>query len=394
MIKRLLEEYSINKKDDCLTKEQEAVIFHDIEIINFKRMRIFLILLLITEIMFMIFVDIPNLTSSINMIWSDGRYFILHILVSLVSSGGIIIIESLIKNDRGELKPIHRVIIPALTMMILVLMSMINGLDQIKIGYSGSVFISNIIICCAVFSIRFPINLLVYSVPFSTFIVGLLFFQKNPVLLNSNIINGSIFFIAVIIISKIIYDSQFNQMSKNILLEEANRKLNYMSTHDPLTGLSNRRNFEIHAEQRMKIINQHGGGSVLLLMDIDYFKNINDKFGHPVGDMVLKEVSNVLLGNIKDTDLATRWGGEEFLILLFQTSMDEACILSDKIRAAIEKMIIIIDNTKINVTASFGLAQIRGNFSNSFDASYKLADKALYKAKEQGRNKVVAAKEE
>jgi diguanylate cyclase len=392
MINQLFQSPFSNKVSSILTKKQKDAILYDIEITNFKRMKLLLIALLIVEILFIAFIDIPNLSDSgTNIAWTDKRYFILHSLLFLVASVGIIVIKILIKNDRGELKKIHRLIIPSLTIIMLILVSIINGLDQIKIGYTSSVFIANMLICCAVVLIRFPVNLLVYSVPFSTFIGGLIIFQKSPALLNSNIINGTIFFVAVIIISTIIYDSQFNQISKNILLEEANQKLNYMSNHDPLTNLSNRRYFKIHAKQKTKITNQYVEDTALVLMDIDHFKNINDKFGHPIGDIVLKEVSNVLLQNIKDTDLITRWGGEEFLILLLQASINEAYILANKIRIAIENKIIIIDEFKINITASFGVAQLKGNFSDSFDASYKLADKALYQAKKQGRNQVVIA---
>lgn len=392
MKNQLFPSFFLDKTRNLLTKEQETAIIHDIEIINFKRLKIFLIILLIIEILFIGFADIPNLRNNgINVTWTDKRYFVLHLLLSIVAFAGIIITKILIKNDKGELKKIHKIVVPGLTMAMLVLISLINGLDQIKIGSTSSIFIANLVICSAVIMIRFPVNLLVYSIPFSTFIGGLLVFQKDTALLNSNIINGTIYFIAVIIISKIIYDSQFNQLTKNILLEEANLKLNYMSNHDPLTGLSNRRNFEIHAKQKMVDMNQHGEESVLILIDIDHFKNVNDKFGHPIGDMVLKEVSNILLENIKDTDLATRWGGEEFIILIFQTPVHEAYLLANKIRVAIEKKSILIDEFKINITASFGVSPLKGDFSNSFDVSYKLADKALYKAKNQGRNQVVAA---
>lgn len=392
MINRLIQSLFSNKINGFLTKKQEVSILYDIENINFKRMKLFLIILLIIEILFIVYVDMPNLRNSgINITWTDKRYFILHVLLLLVSAVGIILLKFLIKNIKGELKRIHRIIIPALTMVILILISIINGLDQIKIGYTSSVFIANMLIFGAVILIRFPVSLLVYSVPFSTFIVGLIVFQKNPALLNSNIINGIIFFIAVIIISKFIYASQFDQMCKNILLEEANQKLNYISTHDPLTDLLNRRSFEIIAKQKMEATNQYGVDAVLVVMDIDHFKNINDKFGHPIGDMVLKEVSIILLENIKDTDLTTRWGGEEFLILLLQTSINDAYILANKIKIAIENKLIVIDKLKVNVTASFGVAELKGNFPDSFDTSYKLADEALYQAKNQGRNKVVIA---
>lgn len=390
MLNRLLNSFSINRPDYTLTKEQEAVIIHDIEIINFKRMKLFLFILLIVEIFFIIFSDIPSLiNSTLNGIWSDRRYFIIHILLLIVSLVGISVINTLIKNDNGILKKIYRIITPGLTIIILVLVSLLNGLDQIKTGPSSSVFIANILICSAVIIIKFPINFFVYVIPFTTFIGGLFLFQKDSALLYSNVINGTIFFVAVIIISKAMYDHQYDQIFTNIILKKINLKLDYISSHDPLTGLSNRRSFEIQAKQNMEEINQNSEEAALVLIDIDHFKYINDTFGHPIGDMVLKEVSSILLENLKETDLVARWGGEEFILLLSSSSIKEAYEFCNKIRVAIEKKIMIFDEFKINITASFGVAKLAGNFSNSFNTSYKLADKALYQCKNRGRNQVI-----
>lgn len=392
MINRLLQSFFINEQDSLLTKEQEAAIVRDIENINLKRMELLLFILLIIEILFIGFVDIPNLrNNATNVTWTDKRYFILHLSLSIISVLGIIFAKILLMNDKSKLKKFFNLIIHGITMAILVLISLINGLDQIKIGHTSSVFVATMLICGAIIMIKFPASLLVYSIPFSTFIGGLLVFQKDAALLNSNIINGLVYYIAVIFISKGVYDSQFNQLSKNVILKEVNNKLDYMSNHDPLTGLPNRRHFETQAKQKMDIMNQHGEEAALLLIDIDHFKNINDEFGHPVGDTVLKEVSDILRKNIKDTDLVTRWGGEEFIILLFQTSIQKACKTADKIRMAVQEKPIMADSFTVNITASFGVAQLKGSFLNSFEVSYKLADKALYQVKNQGRNQVVVA---
>lgn len=391
MINHFFRLFLMNETKTPITKEQEASILHGIDIINFKRMKILLSIFLIIEILFIVINDIPNLINiSLNVAWSDKRYFILHLLLSIACIVGIITTKILLKNDTRKLMGIRRMVVPGLTMIILILVSIINGLDQIKAGSASSVFIANLLICSATIMLKSPLDFLVYSVPFSTFTAALIIFQKDTAILNSNIINGVIFFAAVIIISKTIYNSQFAQMSENILLEEANQKLNYLSNHDPLTGLINRRYFEAEAKQKKDINNQLNHGTALILLDIDHFKSINDTFGHPIGDIVLQEVSKILLENINHADLATRWGGEEFLLLLYGTSVDEACALADKIRISMRKNTIIIDDLKINITASFGVSELKGDYLSSFDSSYKIADKALYQAKAQGRNQVVA----
>jgi diguanylate cyclase (GGDEF)-like protein len=239
--------------------------------------------------------------------------------------------------------------------------------------------------------VRFPLNLVVYLIPFLIYLCGFVIFQHNADLLIPNSINGLIFFLIVIIISTVIYNYHCEAIAKNIILEETNVKLNYMSNHDSLTGLLNRRSFGIQVAEKMRIITETKKMAALILLDIDYFKEINDKFGHPIGDIVLKEVSYILLEYIKTNDLVTRWGGEEYLIFLFQTSIDEAYALANNIRLAIENKVIIADKFKVHITTSFGISILKDNFSNSFDISYKAADAALYQAKNQGRNKVIIA---
>ncbi|WP_066020219.1 MULTISPECIES: GGDEF domain-containing protein [Clostridium] len=141
----------------------------------------------------------------------------------------------------------------------------------------------------------------------------------------------------------------------------------------------------------MKIIAENKNKSALILVDIDHFKYVNNKLGHPVGDIVLKELSHILMNHIKANDLATRWGGEEFLIFLFETSIDEAYELADNIRLTVQNKVIITEKFQIQITASFGISILKDNFSNSFNDSYKAADAAIYRAKEQGRNKVIIA---
>lgn len=384
--------YFFNKSNSNLTKDQKANIIQDINVTNFTRMKLLLIIFIIVEILFILFNDIPYLINpSSNVIWNDSKFFILHLLILFVSIIGLILIKISTKYDKNKFKNIYKLLIPTLTSLLLSLVAIINSLDQVKSGYISSVFIANLIIFSAVIMLRFPLNLAVYLIPFLTYIGGLVTFQHNAGLLISNSINGLIFFLAVILISTAIYNYHWEEITKNIVLEEINLKLNYMSSHDPLTGLLNRRSFGIKVAEKMRIITETKELATLIWVDIDHFKHVNDKFGHPIGDIVLKEVSHILMEHIKTTDLVTRWGGEEFLIFLLQTSIDETYALANKIRLAIQNKVILADEFQIQITASFGVSLLKDNFSNSFDTSYKAADAALYKAKNQGRNQVVMA---
>lgn len=384
--------YFFYKSNYTLTKDQKDSILYNINATNFVRMKLILIAFTIIELLFILFNDIPYLNnSSSNAIWNDSRFFVLHLLTLFVSIIGFGVIKALTKYKERKYENICKLVISISTILLLSLIAIINGLDQAIHTNISSVFIANLIIFSSVILLRFPLNLGVYLVPFLTYIGGLIVFQHNVDLLISNSINGLIFFLAATLISTVIYNYHYESIAKNIVLEEANFKLDYMSSHDPLTKLLNRRSFGIQVAEKMRIIDKNKKASALILVDIDYFKYVNDEYGHPVGDVVLKEVSNILMKYIKANDLATRWGGEEFLIFLFETSIDEAYALAENIRLEVQSKTILTEKFQIQITASFGISSLKDNFSDSFDTSYKAADAALYQAKDQGRNKVIIA---
>ncbi|WP_236897825.1 GGDEF domain-containing protein [Clostridium beijerinckii] len=384
--------YFLKKLDLNLTEDQKATVINDINVTNLERMKLILIIFIIVEILFILFNDIPYLINhSSNVIWNDSKYFILHSLNVIVSFVGIILIKLLTKYSKNKFRLMNKLLIPTLTILILSSMAIISVLDQAKPGNVSSVFIANLIIFSSIIMLRAPLNLAVYSIPFLAYLSGLVIFQNDINLLVTNIINGFIFFLAIIIISTGIYNSNYEKIAQNIILREINTKLNYISSHDSLTKLLNRRSFSNHVSEKMRIVGKTKKIATLILIDVDHFKHVNDKFGHSVGDMVLKEVSNIIIKHIKTTDLATRWGGEEFLIFLFESSINEAYVLAENIRQEIQNKVIVTDKFQIQITASFGISLLKDNFSKSFDISFKSADVALYKAKNQGRNRIVIA---
>jgi diguanylate cyclase (GGDEF)-like protein len=165
-------------------------------------------------------------------------------------------------------------------------------------------------------------------------------------------------------------------------------RLENLSVTDELTGLHNRRYFDKHFEIELQKIKRNKKELCLVMVDIDHFKRINDVHGHQVGDEVLKEFSTLLENNIRTTDLVSRWGGEEFIILLPETSIENSVNLAEKIRVIISHY----DFSKVgNISASFGVSIVDPN-SNSNRGPLHEVDEALYLAKDQGRNRVVAHK--
>jgi len=169
------------------------------------------------------------------------------------------------------------------------------------------------------------------------------------------------------------------------------RTIEHLSMIDQLTNLPNRRSFDerIHVEWNRAIREQTPIS--LLIFDIDRFKNYNDTYGHQQGDVALQSVAKVLsLASKRSSDFAARWGGEEFVILLPNTPLNSAMDIAEMIRKNIEKENIpYAGNLTTKITASIGVNTITPTLEDSTDVFFSAADKALYAAKEAGRNKVV-----
>jgi diguanylate cyclase (GGDEF)-like protein len=161
-------------------------------------------------------------------------------------------------------------------------------------------------------------------------------------------------------------------------------ELENLSVTDQLTGLHNRRYFDEHFTlEQMKVV-RYGNPLCLMMIDIDHFKNVNDKYGHQVGDTVLKEFANLLQKRVRSSDILSRWGGEEFIILLPATDMKSCEVIAEDLRIAVQEF----NFTSIkNLTTSIGISQVNAKDSNQRKAIHN-ADTALYQAKENGRNRI------
>ena len=171
------------------------------------------------------------------------------------------------------------------------------------------------------------------------------------------------------------------------MLRKANFELEKSACTDQLTGVWNRRFFLNTAEVEIKRARRYKHSMSLLLLDIDHFKSVNDRYGHQVGDEVLVDLTTVLKAGIRDTDLLTRWGGEEFIVLALQMGTNGAAQLAERLRVLIGTHNFNIDDM---VTVSIGIAEF--NYKDNLDAWIKKADDALYMAKKSGRNRVEISK--
>ena len=171
--------------------------------------------------------------------------------------------------------------------------------------------------------------------------------------------------------------------------------LEHETTIDSLTAVYNRRHFDRRLREVFSVARRHAQPVSLIMLDIDFFKRINDQCGHPVGDLVLKRLTEVLSGNVREGDIVCRYGGEEFAVILPQTDLEDASMLTERLREQVQKTEIVPENISptqraVQITISLGVA----TSSPSMDAEHQLldaADQALFSAKEAGRNQVVRA---
>ena len=174
---------------------------------------------------------------------------------------------------------------------------------------------------------------------------------------------------------------------QNIRLTRALEENKKLATTDDLTGLTTRRHFmEILGKQKAWS-GRDGSDFVIVFADLDHFKYINDSFGHHTGDIVLQTFSDILRKSIREIDYAARFGGEEFVILLNNTDIDQAHTIAERIREGIEEYNFNDIAPALNVTVSMGLANFKQ--FNSIQETLMCADNRMYQAKERGRNMVV-----
>jgi diguanylate cyclase (GGDEF)-like protein len=170
-------------------------------------------------------------------------------------------------------------------------------------------------------------------------------------------------------------------------LAEHNSALLHLAMTDVLTGVSNRRHFVNVLEHEFVRARRYGSPLSVLAFDLDFFKRINDGYGHAVGDEALTNFARVAKQGLRDMDLLGRLGGEEFSILLPNTTMTEALVVAERVRDGVTQISIPTDNGTLKFTTSVGVAEVRQT-DTSVDDLLRRADAALYDAKAAGRNRV------
>lgn len=170
-------------------------------------------------------------------------------------------------------------------------------------------------------------------------------------------------------------------------MQQAAQSLKQLATTDPLTGRLNRRAFFDNATREFERGQRYQTPLAVMMLDIDWFKKVNDTYGHAIGDTVLRTLSGCWFDALRQHDCIGRIGGEEFAVLLPQTTLEDAVILAERLRQLTETIDIAAPQGNFHVTVSIGLTCVSPH-DNEFSQALERADAGLYQAKQQGRNRV------
>jgi diguanylate cyclase (GGDEF)-like protein len=214
--------------------------------------------------------------------------------------------------------------------------------------------------------------------------------RRNNILMLGIIISAA-FAGALVLLLK--FEQQQQLLTEKITRREAQlqttlNELELLVTTDPLTELPNRRSFFSRAQTEFARTARYNHPLALIMLDLDHFKEVNDRYGHLVGDAALQHISAIMKGCIRDADMVARYGGEEFVILLPETEEEGAAVIAERVRADIETSPLLLDSPdKLFLTASLGLACLTGQAEFAdIDKLLQAADDAMYRAKSRGRN--------
>jgi len=386
------------KLDEALGSEGRAKVQAELDRTNWRRARIYLGAVLAFEAILLVLVDIPSIRASLEggpgmapkdsplgrgePLWLPLSFMVLHLGMLLTAAAGLLAAYRGLKRSRPSEWAIT--IVASISLFFL---GAIGGLDQLRSGDINSWTLS-VIVISIMFNIRWPLNLLAFLPSSLALATGILVFQANEAQIVTHLVNIGIYSISIIFLSTFLYGSQYSLRANSTLLEKANAQLDHLSHHDPLTGLPNRRAFTAIFDRELGRLRREGGGIFIAVCDIDSFKKLNDREGHPAGDQVLREVAAVLAASLRPTDAVARWGGEEFLILLNGESEGGAAEALERIRRSVEALRIDWNGRSLAVTLSFGFADIRADEADPLSEAYERADSALYRAKGEGKNTV------
>jgi diguanylate cyclase (GGDEF)-like protein len=335
--------------------------------------------------LFLLAIDLKRLADGILDTHEGYRYlFYLHIIL-VCGLGFFLLFLYLFKlSGPGEINRFHILYFSFFIFFILFLSASISSIDQLIHGEITVYIIAILGIAVATY-LPLLYRIVIFTPSHVLLLVGVTYFQDNPDILTGHYINCNLVFILAMILSQILFTTYIKGVRDKKKIIDQQLFLKRMSNEDSLTGLNNRRYIDTRLIEEWERANRYSRNFSVVIGDLDFFKKINDSFGHTVGDEVLKKIARIMKETIRIVDYAARYGGEEFLLLFPETGKTTAYEICEKIRRCIVDHEWNAVTTGLTVTMSFGIADFRE--TEDLDSLTNLADKRLYKAKELGRNR-------
>jgi diguanylate cyclase (GGDEF)-like protein len=319
--------------------------------------------------------------------WSQG--IIGSHIVLLIIMIGFFLITYRLKNRTQANTAMH------VLQYLVVVVIMASGIAIVTFDQLVTTNITPFLLTCivtgAIFILRPLASFLIYAASYAAYFSLLALTITDPQVLLSNRVNGITAIGVGFLLSLILWHYNHTNIMQKRRIESQQKQLEQMAYMDPLTNLPNRRLLERIVNREFFLMRNYGHDTVIIMLDIDDFKNINDTYGHPVGDSILMQLAEMLKNNVRESDTVARFGGEEFIILMPNTSMEEGYALAERIRKRIMEKSFIVGTIELQITSSFGIASMRDSNSQTLEDYYSLADKALYLAKHSGKNRVEKA---
>ncbi len=424
-LKKVIRFFGANPDKSEIGKADAAEVRREMLVTNARRAKYMLAATLGFELFLIAAHDIPSIIRHGLFGENALYYFLLHSIILITAVSGLRYANLLIRKnsqppvrEASSPKPSFRKgispdFVQALVIFFIIApTAMINALDQ-SFTDSIVVYVAITLMISVLMLMRPPVNLVVYASCHLVFIIGLLIHQHDGTAAAANSINGSIAVISAMIISTTFYHSGYESTMKTVLLRKANRKLEILSTTDSLTGLYNRRYFYDCLETACLAAERHQDSWVLIIFDLDDFKETNDAYGHSFGDQILISFADILKGHCRITDsgriddsgrimnsertgetcragkIAVRWGGEEFVLALQNVTTEQALEIGEQILKTQSRKSVTLGDYRATVTASAGAALLEDCSITGVDRALVHADRALYAAKSEGKNRIV-----
>lgn len=349
---------------------------------NMNRIKYIALITIILETILIVFYDLRRIQGIDLLDFSINQQYVkLHLVMLIISLIVLVALYRLRNQTQRNWYWRMQSVMYAYMMMMLSILAYITGLDQL-ISNSILAYIVYFLIATILTILPPPRQIWVYGLPTLFFYLSVSHYQTDPNITNINIINGLLFSITMMGLSIINYFNYVSRVLKDIDIEEKNKKLEYLANFDALTGLMNRRKFENSLNESFK--EKSNDCLAIVLMDIDFFKKVNDVYGHFEADEVLVELSQLLKLKVGPKDQVARWGGEEFIFLLRRNDISEIITFVEGLRKEIENH----KFNNISITVSFGVSKLESLSPENLQEGFYNADEALYASKANGRNKM------